>query len=186
MHNLTLLERRLIHGEIEIITPSWADSGLAPVMSSATIRYHLGKLAHGYADRYNSGEGDPQFNYNGATLHNLFFSQFRSPRGGNKPNGPVGNLITSRHRTWSNFVDRFTEAALGIQGSGWAYMDRGGEIRTFQNHNMPSNILILVDMWEHAFNMDYGANKAKYLESIWRIMDWTAINNRWGQPYRKA
>jgi len=181
---ITLLEEKSKPQDIEIIKLNYGEAALSPVMSAGTFRYHWGKLAHAYADRYNKGEGDKQFNYAGATLHNLLFTQFRAPRNNNTPNGPIGNLINSKFKSWNAFKDRFKEEALKLQGSGWIYLARSGDIKTIHNHDMRSDILILVDMWEHAYNMDYGTNKAKYIDSIWRIFDWNMINTRYMMPYK--
>jgi Fe-Mn family superoxide dismutase len=169
--------------QIEIIKTNYASTALAPVMSAATVNYHYGKLAHGYAERFNKGEGDKTFNYAGAWLHNVFFMQFRSPKT-LEPNGPVGNLIKQKFKTYSDFKDKFKEEALKLQGSGWVYLARDGSIKTIKNHQVRPDILILVDMWEHAYNLDYGTDKKKYLDNIWRIIDWNVINTRWGQAYQ--
>jgi Fe-Mn family superoxide dismutase len=182
---ITLLEDKSKPGDIEIVKLAYSDGSLAPVMSSSTVKFHYGKLAHGYAERFNKGEGDKSFNYAGAVLHNLFFTQFRSPRTNNKPNGPIGNLINSKFKNWDNFKEQFKEQALKLQGSGWVYLSRSGEIKTINNHQTRTDILILVDMWEHAYNLDYGPNKRRYLDNIWRIFDWSMINARWGQGYKK-
>jgi Fe-Mn family superoxide dismutase len=181
---LTLLEEKSKPGDIEIVKLSYGESSLSPVVSSASIRYHYGKLAHGYAERFNKKEGDRAFNYAGAWLHNLWFTQFRSPRTNNVPNGPIGNLIKSKFKNWDNFKEEFKGAALKLQGSGWVYLARDGSIKTIHNHQVRSDILILIDLWEHAYNLDYGADKKRYLDNIWRIIDWNVINTRWGQGYK--
>lgn len=181
---ITLLETASKPTDIEIIKPNYGESALAPIMSPSTFKYHWGKLAHGYAERYNKKEGDARFNYNGATLHNLFFTQFRVSRNNNKPNGPIGNLITSKFKNWEDFKEQFKVEAMKLQGSGWIYLARDGSIKTIHNHDMRSDIVILVDLWEHAYNMDYGANKSKYIENIWKIFDWNAINMRYMAPYK--
>lgn len=180
---ITLLEAR-DSDEIEIIKLNYSESALHPVMSSNTIRYHYGRLAHAYAERYNEGDGDKVFNYAGAWLHNVFFTQFRAPRPNNKPNGPIGNLIKTKYKSWDSFKEKFTEEAMKIQGSGWVYLARDANIKQIHNHQVRNDILILIDMWEHAYNLDYSSNKKKYLENIWRIMDWNVINTRWGQGYK--
>ena len=158
---------------------------LTPVISQNSFNYHYGQLAHGYAERYNKRDGDPNFNYAGAWLHNVLFTQYRSPRNNNEPNGPIGNLIKSKFKTWNNFKEEFAEVALKLQGSGWVYLARDGSIKTIPNHQVRNDILILVDMWEHAYNRDYGANKKKYLDMIWRIFNWNMVNTRWGQGYQR-
>lgn len=182
---ITLLEANSRSDKVEIVKLAYSDSSLAPVMSSGTMRYHYGKLAHGYADRFNRGEGDSTFNYAGAWLHNLYFTQFRTPRTNNEPNGPLGNMIRSKFKTWQDFKEQFKIEAMKIQGSGWCYFARDGKIKTIRNHEVRPDILILVDMWEHAFNLDYGTDKARYLDRIWQIMDWNALNTRWGQGYTR-
>jgi Fe-Mn family superoxide dismutase len=182
---ITLLEEKSKPQDLEIVKLNYGEGGLSPVMTAATVRYHWGKLAHAYADRYNKSEGDRQFNYDGATLHNLLFTQFRAPRNKNEPNGPIGNMIKTKFKSWDNFKEQFKEEALKLQGSGWVYLARNGDIKTIHNHGMRQDILILVDMWEHAYNMEYGTNKAKYIDNIWRIFDWNVINMRWGQGYKK-
>lgn len=181
---ITLLEEKSRPDDIEIVKLSYGEGALSPVLGTNSVRYHYGKLAHGYADRFNRRQGDRAFNYAGAWLHNLLFTQFRAPRNNNKPNGPIGNLIKSKYKDWDNFKEKFAEAALKVQGSGWVYLARDGSIKTIQNHQVKNDILILVDMWEHAYNLDYGADKKRYLENIWRIMDWNVLNTRWGQGYK--
>lgn len=181
---ITLLEEKSKPGDIEIVGLSYNMSGLQPVLSGNSMRFHYGKLAHAYAEKFNKGEGDKQFNYAGAWLHNVYFTQFRAPRSNNKPNGPIGNLIKSKFKDWDNFKEKFKEVALEVQGSGWVYLARDGLIKKIPNHAVRNDILILVDMWEHAYNQDYGSNKKSYLDNIWRIMDWNVLNTRWGQAYK--
>ena len=182
---ITLIESRNKPQDIEIVELKYGESDLSPTMSEETIRLHWGKLAHAYADRFNKHEGDREFNYAGAVLHNFFFAQFRESRNKNEPNGPIGNLIRSRFKSWDNFKDQFEEEALKLQGSGWIYLSSGGEIKTIHNHETREDILLLVDMWEHAYILDYGSNKAKYLTDIWRIFDWNVINSIYMKPYNK-
>ena len=70
---------------LELNKLPYGRSALAPVMSQATIDYHYGKLARGYVDRYNKGEGDKTFNEAGAFLHNIFFPQLQPPKNTNHP-----------------------------------------------------------------------------------------------------
>lgn len=162
---------------VEQIKLPYARTALAPVMSSATIDLHYGKLYKGYVDRYNDRIGDRNFNEAGAYLHGIFFSQFRSPRS-KAPHGKILDIINYHHSSFVDFKKHFKEEAMTVQGSGWVYLSKTGQIKTIKNHAKRTDIAILVDMWEHAFQNDYSSNKAKYLDSIWRIMDWDAINRR--------
>jgi len=67
---------------------------------------------------------------------------------------------------------------MGIQGSGWIYIDTEGNIKTIQNHKMVDNVAMIIDWWEHAWALDYQHDKAKYLKNIWKIINWNIINER--------
>lgn len=164
-------------GRLEQIKLPYSRTSLSPVMSSGEIDYHYGKLYKGYVDRYNKSEGDKTFNEAGAYLHGVFFSQFKRP-GIARPRGTILDLINRHHTNFVDFKKNFKEEAMKIQGSGWIYLSKSGQIRTIRNHVKRTDIALLVDMWEHAYNLDYHANKGKYLDNIWRIIDWDAINRR--------
>lgn len=151
---------------------------LESVLSEQNLKLHYGVLARGYVDRFNAGEGDADFNRAGAYLHNVFFSQFQKPSSRNIPAGPVAALIDSKYGSYSDFQEALALEAMKIQGSGWVYLSRSGTIRTIPNHKIRRDILLLVDWWEHAFQLDYGSDKKKYLKNFWRIIDWNVINSR--------
>ena len=146
---------------------------LVPVMSKDTLDYHYGKLYKGYVDRANEGKGG-DFQIAGAYLHGLYFPQFKKPSGSNKPTGASAELIGD----FDKFKKEFTGEAMGIQGSGWVYMDTSGAIKTIKNHKVVKNIALLVDWWEHAWALDYQADKSKYLLNTWKIINWNIINDR--------
>ena len=181
MYNIVerLEESRKPKVELDDLHYSYTD--LEPVLSKQTLELHYGTLAKGYVKRYKNNEGDSDFNYAGAFLHNIYFSQFRKPQDSNPPNGPVLNLIKRKYGWWKDFKEQFKEEAMKIQGSGWIYLTYQGEIKTIVNHEVRDDILILVDWWEHAFLLDYGADKKRYLEDTWKIMNWAHINTRWGK-----
>jgi Fe-Mn family superoxide dismutase len=151
---------------------------LEPVMSRATIDYHYDHLAKGYAQRYNSGQGNADFNRAGSFLHNKFFPQLRAPRATNRPKGAVLQLIEDNFKTWEDFKEAFEETAMKIQGSGWVYLSTGGQIKTIANHAVRTDICVLVDWWEHAWALDYQSDKQSYLRNIWKIIDWDVCNQR--------
>ena len=164
--------------KLEQVKLPYAREGLAPVLSQAAINYHYGKLYKSYVDRYNSGEGDATFNEAGAFLHKIYFEQLKPPKNGNKPHGTSLALINRRHTSFENFKERLTDEAMKIQGSGWVYMTRGGEIKTIKNHAKRNDIALLIDWWEHAWALDYQHDKAGYLDNQWRIINWTVIAQR--------
>ena len=126
--------------KLELESLPYSRNQLAPVMSKETIDYHYGELAKGYVDRYNKGEGDPVFNEAGAFLHNIFFPQLMPPKNGNKPKGASLALIERKYKSFDKFRDKMKEEAMKIQGSGWIYMSRTGEIKTIKNHQIRRDI----------------------------------------------
>ena len=163
---------------LELNKLPYSRSALAPVMSQATIDYHYGKLARGYVDRYNKGEGDKTFNEAGAFLHNIFFPQLQPPKNTNHPKGASLALIDRRYGSFKDFKEKMKVEAMKIQGSGWIYMARNGEIKTIKNHQIKNDIALLIDWWEHAWAKDYGADKSKYFDRIWRTINWDKVNTR--------
>ena len=157
-------------------------SDLEPVMSQETVNYHYGKLYKAYVDRFNSGEGDADFNEAGAFLHDIFFTQFTNPGKRtatvSKPTGRILDIIMRNHTSVESFRTKLSEEAMKIQGSGWIYLSTSGTIKTIKNHEIKKDIALLVDWWEHSWALDYQADKAKYIKNLWRIIDWDAVNQR--------
>ena len=156
----------------------YAKGDLDPVMSEDTVNYHYGKLYKTYVDRYNKGEGDSNFNEAGAFLHRIYFSQFCSPKTSNSPDGLSLEFILKHYEDFKDFQDQVEKTAMTIQGSGWVYLARNGQIKTIKNHQIRSDIVLLIDWWEHAWALDYQADKLKYLTNTWRIIDWSVIDER--------
>lgn len=160
------------------LTLPYADDELAPVKSKATIDYHYGTLYKAYVDRYNKSEGDDDFNEAGAFLHNIYFGQLQKPEGSNRPYDAILQFIEKHFDTFDRFKEEFEKTAMKIQGSGWAYLARDGKIKTIENHEIRNDIVLLVDWWEHAFSLDYKADKQKYLQNLWKIINWRYINDK--------
>ena len=156
----------------------YGKSDLDPVMSEDTINFHYGKLAKAYVTKYNEGKGDAQFMEAGAFLHNVFFPQLKAPSGGNNPTGASKELIDSKYSNYNAFKEEFEQVAMKIQGSGWVYMSTSGDIKTIVNHQVKNDIAMLVDWWEHAWALDYQHDKGKYLNNMWRIINWDIVNVR--------
>ena len=160
-------------------TPLPYDRGaLGKSLSKQSLDYHYGSLYKAYVDRYNAGEGDDEFNEAGAFLHDIYFTQFRAPKGSNLPVGKSLELIEEHFGDYGNFQDEFEKAAMKIQGSGWIYLSYKGEIKTITNHAIRKDIALLIDWWEHAWALDYKADKKLYLKNQWKIINWEIINQR--------
>ena len=177
-HEIDLIEASTRPAKLETTPLPYKERDLEPVMSADTINYHYEHLAKGYAKRYNAGEGNADFNRAGSFLHNKFFPQLRAPKGANRPRGAVLELIETNFKTYDDFREQFKEAAMKIQGSGWVYLSTGGTIKTIANHAVRTDICVLVDWWEHAWSLDHKWDKEKYLDNIWKIIDWDVCNER--------
>ena len=169
-----------IESKLEVVKLPYKTGDLAPVLSKDNVEYHYNVLTKGYVNRYNAKEGDPKFNYGGAKLHNLFWVQLKKPAGANQPIGAVKELIEENHKTYNDFKDNLVKEAMTIQGSGWVYLSKSGELKTTPNQSYKTDILMPIDMWEHSFTDYIPAKEAKkkYLLNMLKLINWEVINNR--------
>ena len=154
-----------------------AASDLDPALSKATIDYHYNHLARAYVKRYNAGEGDLEFNRAGAYLHNLLFQQYCAYSTA-KPTGAVLQFIEDNFGSFGLFKKEFLKTAMSIQGSGWVYLSKKGDIKTIKNHAIVKDCVLLIDWWEHAWALDYQHDKEAYLAAQWNIINWAIIEAR--------
>lgn len=178
--SIDLLEATTRPAKLETTPLPYGEKDLEPVMSRATIDYHYENLAKNYAKRYNAGKGNADFNRAGSCLHNMFFPQLRAPKAANRPKGSSLQLIEKNFDDFDAFKDEIKKVFMSIQGSGWVYLSTAGEIKTIKNHAVRTDIALLIDAWEHAWSLDYQADKDQYLDNIWRIINWEIINERIG------
>jgi len=162
--------------ELEQASLPYARDGLGRSLSKQALDYHYGKLYKSYVDRFNKGEGDIDFNEAGAFLHNIYFTQFKSPKNSNTPSGVSEEFINRHFKSFDQFKAEFEKTAMSIQGSGWVYLAQDGKIKTIVNHEIKQDIILLIDWWEHAWALDYQADKKKYLENQWKIINWDIVN----------
>jgi Fe-Mn family superoxide dismutase len=102
------------------------------------------------------------------------------PQGGGEPNGPLAAAITTKWGSFAAFKEAFTKAAVGTFGSGWAWLvkkpDGSLDIVSTSNAATPLTTadtpLLTVDVWEHAYYIDYRNARPKYLESFWGLVNW--------------
>lgn len=176
-YDIDLLEASTRPAKLETTPLPYGEKDLDPVLSKENIIYHYEHLAKGYAKRYNAGEGNADFNRAGSFLHNKFFPQLRAPKGANRPKGAVLELIETNFKTYEDFKAEFKTVAMAIQGSGWCYLSTSGTIKTIPNHQVRTDICVLVDWWEHAWS-DYQWEKEKYLDNMWKIINWDVCSER--------
>ena len=175
---ISIVEARTQPAKLETTPLPYELDALAPVLSKESLNYHYEHLAKGYARRYNNDEGDANFNRAGSFLHNKFFPQLQPPKTSNRPRGAALELIERKFKSYEDFQEQFKTAAMKIQGSGWVYLSTAGEIKIIRNHAVRTDIALLMDMWEHVWALDYQADKEKYIDNFWRIINWDVVNER--------
>ena len=126
------------------------------------------------------------FNLGGHTNHTIFW-QNMTPDGQGRPEGELAAAIDEYFGSFEKFQGQFAAAALGLQGSGWgilAWDALAGRLLTFQLTDQQGNIpvatvpLLMLDMWEHAFYLDYQNVKADYVKAWWNIVNWDDVASR--------
>ena len=134
----------------------------------------------------NKLEKDLAFNLGGHVNHSIFWTNL-SPDGGDKPTGELGAAIDDDFGSFDKFRAHFTATALGVQGSGWAVLawDSIGQrlimVQFFdQQGNLPAGIvpLLMLDVWEHAYYLDYKNVRADYVKAFWNIANWGNAQER--------
>ncbi|KAJ9248822.1 superoxide dismutase [Mn], mitochondrial [Paecilomyces variotii] len=133
-----------------------------------------------------------KFNGGGHINHSLFWKNL-TPPGTKEANIDVAptlkNAIVSRWGSEKAFTDAFNAALLGIQGSGWGWLvanKPGGKLEIITTHDQdpvtsPDIPIFGVDMWEHAYYLQYLNNKAGYVEGIWKIINWATAEERYNK-----
>jgi Fe-Mn family superoxide dismutase len=130
---------------------------------------------------------DLAFNLGGHVNHSIFWENL-SPNQ-SEPTGDLASAISEFFGSVDKFKSHFSAAALGIQGSGWAYLAwdaMGNRLVIGQLYDQQGNIamgsvpLLMLDMWEHAFYLDYQNVKADYVKAFWNIVNWEDVARRFG------
>jgi Fe-Mn family superoxide dismutase len=130
------------------------------------------------------------FNIGGHLLHSLFWGNLAPvSRGGGVPTGNLSDVIEKEFGSFERFKKEFTQAAVSVEGSGWAALTFCREtnrpmIMQVEKHNTniyPSfQILMVLDVFEHAYYIDYKNDRAKFVDAFWNIVNWNEVNKRLG------
>ena len=190
---------------IERPTLPYATNALEPVISEQTINFHYGKHLQNYVNTLTSlvkdtewadksvedivkGAPDgPLFNNAGQVLnHALYFSQFRSPRQNNQPEGRLLEAINTSFGSFENFKAQFTQAATTLFGSGWAWLaqQEDGKLVITKEANGGNPVrqglkpIYGLDVWEHAYYLDFQNRRADHIAASWDIADWDVVAGR--------
>ncbi len=188
-------------------------SALEPSISGTIMELHHSKHHQAYvtgantalaqlAEARDSGnlanvnklEKDLAFNLGGHVNHSIFWTNL-SPDGGDKPTGELAAAIDDDFGSFDKFQAHFTATALGVQGSGWAVLgwDSIGQrpiiVQFFdQQGNLPAGIvpLLMLDVWEHAYYLDYKNVRADYVKAFWNIANWDNVQQRFSAAREKT
>ena len=128
------------------------------------------------------------FNIGGHLLHSKFWPNLApAGNGGGKPGGKLGDAIDREFGSFERFKKEFTQAAVSAEGSGWAALaldkltDRP-VIMQIEKHNVnvyPNfGIALVLDVWEHAYYLDYKNERPKFVDAFWSIVNWDVVNER--------
>lgn len=183
----------------------YPSNGLEPVISAETIDYHFGKHLQTYVTNlanltkgtaYEGKEVEdivataPDggiFNNAGQVLnHTLYFLQFTAPGQGKAPQGKLAELIARDFGSLDAFKQQFEDAAVTLFGSGWAWLslDPEGHLKITKEGNAGNpwrqgcKPLLCIDVWEHAYYVDYRNRRAEHVKKLWDIIDWEVVSSR--------
>lgn len=128
------------------------------------------------------------FNIGGHLLHSLFWGNLApTGKGGGKPGGVFGEIVEKEFGSFERFKKEFTQAAIGVEGSGWAALTFCKQtnrpiIMQIEKHNTNIypmfRILMVLDVFEHAYYLDYKNERAKFIDAFWNIVNWGEVNKR--------
>lgn len=182
----------------------YSPDSLSPTISPVTIDYHYGKHEQAYIDTLNTLIKDTPFedmaleqiicksegklfnNASQAWNHIFYFFQF-APDGLKEPTGKLLKQIEEQFGSFEEFKRLFEEAGATLFGSGWVWLsaDDKGKLFITQGANASNPMteglkpILVFDVWEHAYYLDYQNRRAEYLKKLWDIVDWDIIGIRY-------
>ncbi|MGY4893894.1 MAG: superoxide dismutase [Candidatus Saccharimonadota bacterium] len=123
-------------------------------------------------------------NNGGGHYNHCLFWVWMSPHGGGQPEGPLLEAITQRYGSFDAFKEAFSAQALGVFGSGWVWLQPNMEIITTPNQDSPltngeSEPLLGLDVWEHAYYLDYTFHRDEYVKAWWNVVNWPVVAERY-------
>ena len=184
----------------------YAKEALTPSISAETLEYHYGKHHRTYVDNINKLTVGTEFEnlaledmvkkassgiFNNAAQvwNHTFYWNCLSPKGGGEPSGALASALVKSFGSFAQFKERFTNAAVTLFGSGWAWLvknpDGGLAIEAASNAGNPlrdgKKPLLTCDVWEHAYYIDYRNARAKYVEAFWNLVNWKFVEQNYGK-----
>lgn len=180
----------------------YAKDALLPHISVETIEYHYGKHHNAYVTNLNNmikgtkyenmqsleeiilNSGGGVFNNAAQIWNHTFFWNCMAPNAGGEPTGKIAELINLKWGSFATFKEDFTKSALGNFGSGWTWLvlNKSGEVEIMNTSNagvpMTSGVkaLLTIDVWEHAYYIDYRNARANFVNAFWNLVNWDFAN----------
>ncbi len=180
----------------------YARDALAPHISAETIDYHYGKHHNTYVEKLNGMVPGTEFEgksleeviktSSGGVFNNAaqiwnhsFYWECLSPNGGGDASGAVAKAIDAAFGSFADFKKAFTDAAVGNFGSGWTWLVKNsdGSVAIVNTSNAETPLtdssvtpLLTVDVWEHAYYIDYRNARPKYMDAFWALVNWDFVN----------
>lgn len=182
----------------------YAADALAPVISKETVDFHYGKHEKAYIDNLNNlikgteyedmelediirKANGPLFNNASQAWNHIFYFFSFSPDGGGEPDGDLGAAIKEQFGSFDEFKKAFVDAGVKIFGSGWIWLckDDNGKLVIVPESNAGNPLtsglspLLVFDVWEHAYYLDYQNRRKDALDKLWDIIDWDIVASRY-------
>ena len=179
----------------------WAKDALAPHISAETIDYHYGKHHNAYVTKLNAGiEGTEfadmsledivkkakggLFNNAAQVWNHTFYWNCLAPNAGGEATGAIADKINSKWGSFDKFKEEFSNSAATNFGSGWTWLvEKGGDLEIMNTDDADSPLahgvksLMTIDVWEHAYYVDYRNARPKYIEAFWNLVNWDFVNS---------
>jgi len=178
----------------------YAKDALAPFISAETIDFHYGKHHQAYVTNLNNlvkgteneskslediilSSSGGLFNNAAQVWNHTFYWNNLKPAGGGEPTGALADAINKTFGSFAAFKEKFSASAVGNIGSGWTWLvknkDGSLEIVNTGNAGCPltegKKPLLTVDVWEHAYYIDFRNLRAKYVETFWNYVNWDFV-----------
>ncbi|WP_421278286.1 superoxide dismutase [Fe] [Aeromonas veronii] len=179
----------------------YAINALEPHISQETLEYHHGKHHNTYVVNLNNLVPGTEFEgksleeiiktSNGGIFNNAaqiwnhtFYWHCLSPNGGGEPTGALADAINKAFGSFAEFKDAFTKSAIGNFGSSWTWLVKKADgsltIVNTSNAGCPlteagTTPLLTVDLWEHAYYIDFRNLRPKYMETFWTLVNWEFV-----------
>ena len=185
-------------------------NALEPHIDAKTMEIHHSKHHNGYTNNLNNAISNSDFadksieeicsssgltdairNNGGGYYNHCLFWRIMSPDGGGSPSGKIGEAINETFGSFENFKNEFSKAAASRFGSGWAWLcDCNGELKICTTANQDNPLmdgqcggtpLMCLDVWEHAYYLNYQNRRPSYIEAFFNVINWEEINNIYGR-----